>query len=94
MEEAGIKILFSVALTTYSIIFGIIAKKVWDVPKTVRDTLKDFETKLTAEIGLAHRRLDATDRIVSKSIRAEYDSKAVVESGVYPEKIRSRKENN
>lgn len=92
MEDAELlKIALAVISILYSAIFGIIARKVWAIPETVRLHLDHFETKMDLklaaiekEVAEAHKRHDVNDRIVSRVIRREYSSKAVAESGIYP----------
>jgi hypothetical protein len=92
MELDYWKILLPLFITTYSVLFGIVAKKLWDLPKTIDRRLQEFETKLDARLGrideeakLSHRRISVHDRISSKIIAKEFDSRAVAESGIYPE---------
>lgn len=95
MEISGedlLKILGSFCAITYTVVFGIIAKKVWDVPKTVEAALKEYSEKfdkrlerMDEESIMAHRRLNVHDRIGSKVIRKDFDSRAIAESGTYPE---------
>lgn len=40
--------------------------------------------RMDQESKLAHRRINVHDRIVSKVIDQDFDSRAVAESGVYP----------
>lgn len=85
------KIAVSIATITYSVVFGIVAKKVWDIPKTVQERLDVFERTLSSRMNQIQeeqetttRRLDVHDRISSKIIRKDFDSKSVAETGVFP----------
>lgn len=87
-----IKLIIGIGTITYSVVFGIVAKKVWDVPKTVQSKLDEFERTLAGRINeievsqeLTTRRVDVHDRISSKIIKKDFDSKAIVETGVYPD---------
>ena len=87
-----IKIIIAIASITYSVIFGILAKKLFDVPKTVQQYLDDFDKRVEArlqrvdeESKLAHRRLNVQDRITSKLAGKDFDSRAVAESGLFPD---------
>lgn len=86
------KIGVTVASITYSVVFGIVAKKVWDVPRTIEQRLDEFEktlkTKFDAieeESRLQSSRINVHDRISSKVIGSDFDSGSIVSSGVYPE---------
>jgi len=86
------KIIITMASITYSVVFGILAKKVWDVPKTVQKHLEEYSNKLEArllrideESKTAHRRLNVQDRITSKLAGRDFDSRAIADSGVYPD---------
>lgn len=90
--EHSFELVMSIAAVTYSVGFGIVAKKVWDVPKLVEEKLNSFSSKLEKkqeimqeEVDMAHKRLSIHDRISSKMIEHEFDSKAIVESGNFPE---------
>lgn len=85
-------ILVSAGSITYSVVFGIIAKKVIDVPKTVDHHLKVHEDRFLATLDriekenqIAHRRLNVHDRLTSKVINREIDSRTIAEHGNYPE---------
>lgn len=86
-----IKIGVTVATITYSVVFGIVAKKVWDVPRTVQERLDLFEKTLSGKLSelkedqeITNRRIDVHDRISSKVIKKDFDSKSVSETGIYP----------
>ena len=86
------KIIITIASITYSVIFGILAKKVWDVPNTVQRHLDEYSNKLETrflrldeESKTAHRRLNVQDRITSKLAGRDFDSRAIAASGVYPD---------
>lgn len=95
MELSGddlLKLIGSFCGITYTVIFGIVAKKVWDVPKTVEAALEEYSKKfdkrlerMDAESVMAHRRLNVHDRIGSKVIQKDFDSRAIAETGAYPE---------
>lgn len=85
------KFLVTLGSITYSVIFGIVAKKVWDVPKTVERYLAEHSVKmeerfrrLDEEGKMAHRRLNVHDRISSKMAGKDFDSRAIADSGHYP----------
>lgn len=90
--ESIYSIAVSVVLGILSIIFGIIATKLWSVPKIIDTHLLDFEKKLEVRLNKidqesvsSHRRIGVHDRISSKIIGKEFDSKSIVQSGIYPE---------
>lgn len=73
--ESIYSIAVSVVLGILSIIFGIIATKLWSVPKIIDAHLLDFEKKLEVRLNKidqesmsSHRRLSVHDRISSKII--------------------------
>lgn len=91
-SEVWLKVVLPIAVTTYSVIFGIVAKRVWDVPKIIDQRLNEFDRKLEErlkrideEAKLSHRRLNVHDRISSKMVGKDFDSRAIAESGLYPD---------
>lgn len=99
MIEDGelLKIIVTVASITYSVIFGVVAKKVWDVPKTVELKLKEFETTIHIRLNdmrdiaeKTSRRVDVHDRISSKIVGKDFDSHTILQTGTYPEVTRVR----
>lgn len=87
-----VKLAFTVGTITYSVVFGIVAKKVWDVPKNVESRLDRFEERLVQRIstiedhqGQVDQRISVHDRISSKIIGKDFDSSSIVKSGSYPE---------
>lgn len=92
MEDLTFKIFLAVAASTYSVAFGIVAKKVWDVPKMVETKLKEFQNefhtrfeRIDSESKMAHRRLNVHDRISSKITGKDFDSRAIADSGSFPD---------
>lgn len=86
------KIGVTVASLTYSVVFGIIAKKVWDVPRTIEQRLDDFEATLAKRFDSIEEdqkrqasRINVHDRISSKVIGSDFDSSSIVSTGIYPE---------
>ena len=86
-----LKVGITVATITYSVVFGIVAKKVWDIPRSVELKLKEFETTIQGRLNhlqehteLTSRRVDVHDRISSKIVKKDFDSKGIVETGIYP----------
>lgn len=91
MQEVYWQIFVGISGTAFSIVFGMIAKKVLDVPKTVETALKAHQeilerrfSRIDAESKKAHRRLHVHDRLSSKLIGVDFDSAAIAESGIYP----------
>lgn len=87
-----LKLIIAAASITYSVIFGIVAKKVWDVPALVDNRLKDHEEvlavrmdKMDNESKLAHRRINVHDRLSSRHYGRDFDSRAIAETGIFPE---------
>lgn len=93
MEEmALLKFVLTLVTITYSVIFGIVAKKVWEVPKLVSQKLEEHSKilhkkfyQLDNAATMAEARLNVHDRISSKISGHDFDSRAIAESGIYPE---------
>jgi hypothetical protein len=95
-SDAGLFKLFIAALgTAYTVVFGLIANKMWGIPAEIEEKLTEFKTefhidmtkkldKIEGEAKLAHQRIDVHDRISSKLADDEFDSRAVVQGGRYP----------
>ena len=91
-EGELLRIGITIASITYSVVFGIVAKKVWDVPKIIDVRLNEFEKTISERINtveegvtLAQRRVDVHDRVSSKIVGKDFDSHTIIQSGVYPE---------
>lgn len=92
MEPSLLNIIIGVASITYSVIFGVIAKKVMDVPSTIDRRLAVHEEKfivrldrIDKEAQIAHRRINVLDRISSKLAGKDFDSRAIAEQGQFPD---------
>jgi hypothetical protein len=87
------KILVAVSSVTYSVIFGLVARRVWGIAEIVDLRLQAHEEKFKERLDrideegkMAHRRITVHDRISSKLIEQDFDSRAIAESGIYPRK--------
>ena len=90
--ESVYSIAVSVVLGIFSILFGMVAAKLWGLPKMIDKRLAEFSKQLDSrlqrideESKLSHRRIAVHDRIVSKVIDKDFDSRSVAESGIFPE---------
>lgn len=87
-----IDIFSGISSICFSVVFTLIAGRVWKMPNMISDSL-DIHTKkiekkidfLIDEINLANKRVDVHDRISSNIIRHEFDSRAIIKSGDFPE---------
>lgn len=91
-EGELVKIGVTVATITYSVVFGIVAKKVWDIPRMVEQRLDEFEKTINKrfdevedETKFQTLRINVHDRISSKVVGSDFDSSSIVQSGIYPE---------
>jgi hypothetical protein len=91
MQDVYWQVVVGAVVTIFSVLFGIIAKKVIEVPKIVAAALKENSdmlerrfNRIDMESKKAHRRLHVHDRLSSKLIGVDFDSAAVADSGIYP----------
>lgn len=91
LNDPAFKIFIAALGTAYTVVFGLIANKMWNIPSEIEAKLEEFKAglerkfeKLELESKGAHQRIDAHDRISSKIIGEEFDSRAISQHGRFP----------